>query len=58
MLAYTCGYEENVADALKGYITWALTEGDDQAAELGYAPLSDDFQETVLEKVSRINEEG
>ncbi|MTV26580.1 phosphate ABC transporter substrate-binding protein PstS [Nitriliruptoraceae bacterium ZYF776] len=58
LLAWTCGYDQADADAIQAFITWALEEGDDQAAELGYAPLSDSAQELALEKASRINEEG
>ncbi len=58
VLAYTCGMEENKAEALQDYLTWALTEGDDLAAELGYAPLGAGGESASLEKVERINEEG
>lgn len=58
MLAYTCGYDDETATALQDYLTWALEEGDDIAAELGYAPLSDAVQERSLEKIQRINEDG
>lgn len=58
VLAYTCGMEEDKADALKDYLTWALTEGDDLAAELGYAPLGAGGEEASLANVERINEEG
>lgn len=58
MLAWPCGYDDATADALKDYMTWALTEGDDTAAELGYAPLSDTVQELSLAKVEQINAEN
>jgi len=58
VLAYTCGMEQADADALKDYLTWALTEGDDFAAELGYAPLGSGGESAALEKVEQINEEG
>lgn len=58
LLAWTCGYDQADADAIAAFITWALEDGDDLAADLGYAPLSDSAQELALEKVSRINEEG
>lgn len=58
VLAYTCGYDEAEAEALRTYLTWALEEGDDTAAELGYAPLSDASQALSLAKVERINEDG
>lgn len=58
VLAYTCGYDEATAAALQDYLTWALEEGDQLAADLGYAPLSDATEELSLAKVARINEEG
>ena len=58
ILAYSCGMEPAQADALKGFLTWALTEGDATATELNYAPLPDELQARVLEQVDRINEEG
>jgi phosphate transport system substrate-binding protein len=58
VLAYTCGMEENKAEALRDYLTWALTEGDDLASELGYAPLGAGGEEASLANVERINEEG
>jgi phosphate transport system substrate-binding protein len=58
VLAYTCGYDEAEAEALKAFLTWSLEEGDDTAAELGYAPLSDATQELSLANVERINEDG
>ncbi|MPZ53726.1 MAG: phosphate ABC transporter substrate-binding protein PstS [Acidimicrobiia bacterium] len=58
VLAYTCGYDQGDADALKDYLTWALEEGDSFAADLGYAPLSDATQELSLAKVEQINADG
>ncbi len=58
VLAYTCGMEQADAQALKGFLTWALTEGDELAADLGYAPLGAAGEEASLANVARINEEG
>ncbi len=58
ILAYTCGMDADKADALKSFLTWALTEGDGVAEELNYAPLPDELEARVLEQVDRINEEG
>jgi phosphate transport system substrate-binding protein len=58
ILAWTCGYDENVADALKAWLRWGIEEGDDLTVELNYAPLSEDLQQRVLEHIERINEEG
>jgi phosphate transport system substrate-binding protein len=58
ILAPTCGMEPAKADALKVFLTWALTEGDGTASELNYAPLPDELQARVLDQIERINEEG
>lgn len=58
ILAPTCGMDAAKADALKGFLTWALNEGDSLATELNYAPLPDELQTRVLEQINRINEEG
>lgn len=58
VLAYTCGMEENEAQALQEWLRWDLTEGDDLVTELNYAPLPDELEARVLEQVDRINEEG
>ncbi len=42
------------AEALQAFLTWALTDGDGVAQELGYAPLPDNLQELALEKVDAI----
>ncbi len=55
LLAYSCGYDDDVAGAMRDYFTWALEEGGDTAAELGYAPLSESAREASLEKVEQIN---
>jgi phosphate transport system substrate-binding protein len=58
ILAYTCGMEAPKADALRAFLTWALSDGDAFARELNYAPLSDALQARVLPQVEKINEEG
>jgi phosphate transport system substrate-binding protein len=58
ILAPSCGMDANKADALKAFLTWALTDGDSTAEELNYAPLPDELQNRVLDQVDRINEEG
>jgi phosphate transport system substrate-binding protein len=58
ILAWTCGYDDNVAAALKDWITWDLTEGDALAEELLYSPLPDSLEARALEKVDLINLEG
>lgn len=58
ILAYSCGMEADKADALKAWLTWALTEGDTNVTELNYAPLPAELETRVLEQIGRINEEG
>lgn len=58
LLVWKCGYDENTTAALKDYITWALTQGDDLAKELRYSPLPDSLQEKALGHVDLINSEG
>jgi phosphate transport system substrate-binding protein len=58
ILAYTCGMEAPKAEALKAWLTWALTEADDTVKELNYAPLPAELETRVLEQIGHINEEG
>lgn len=55
ILAYDKMEDTAKADALKTFLTWALTEGDSVAQELNYAPLPDDLQILALAKVDAIN---
>ncbi len=57
LLAWTCGYDEAEAAALKAWITWALEDGDDLARELLYSPLPDSLQAKALAKVALIDAE-
>ena len=57
LLVWKCGYDDATAAALKDFITWDLTQGDDLARELLYSPLPDLLQARALEKVSLINSE-
>jgi phosphate transport system substrate-binding protein len=58
LLAWSCGYDDNVAAALKDWITWDLTQGDALAEELLYSPLAESLQQRALAKVELINSEG
>jgi len=58
LLAWTCGYDTNVEAALKDWITWNLTEGDDLARQLLYSPLAQSLQDRALDKVAQINVQG
>lgn len=40
--------------ALVGFLKWALTEGEKQAKALDYAPLPEEVQKKVLERISTI----
>jgi phosphate transport system substrate-binding protein len=55
ILAWECGYDDDVADSLKQFLTWAVTEGDDLAIDLLYSPVTGDFEERVLGEIERIN---
>ncbi|WP_344258246.1 phosphate ABC transporter substrate-binding protein PstS [Streptomyces sodiiphilus] len=60
IFTYACGYEDNTAEILKDFWTWAMSsdEADELATELGYAPLGPDLKERVLEQIERTNNEG
>ena len=50
---------EQQKDAAKGkklveFLKWALTEGETMAASLDYAPLPDNLQQRVLERIKTI----
>lgn len=58
VLAYTCGYDQAKADALKAFLRWSLTDGDEIAQQLHYAPIGDALQAKALANVDRINADG
>ena len=58
VLAYTCGMDAAKGDALRAFLTWALTDGTPSVTELNFAPLPDELRTRVLAAVDRINEEG
>jgi len=55
ILAYECGYTPAKAAALKDFLKWALTSGDDIARQLHYAPLGAALKAKSLANVDRIN---
>ncbi|MFA9444305.1 phosphate ABC transporter substrate-binding protein PstS [Egicoccus sp. AB-alg6-2] len=55
IFAWECGYDQETADLLIDFWTWAVENGDDLALELGYAPLADDVKPDVLAAIERIN---
>ncbi len=54
ILAYDKMTDPAKAAALKGWLTWSLTEGTPIAEELGYAPLPDSLKTLALAKVDAI----
>ena len=57
VLAWECGYDDDVAESLRQFLSWAVgsEEGDALARDLLYAPVAGGFQERVLEQIDRIN---
>lgn len=55
ILAWECGYDDDVAQSLQDFLTWAVTEGDDLAEDLLYSPVTGDFEDRVLGEIERIN---
>ena len=51
LLLYPEYDDTTTAQALQGVISWALSEGDEYATELGYIPLSPDVEERVVQTV-------
>ncbi|MBE3000972.1 phosphate ABC transporter substrate-binding protein PstS [Nocardiopsis sp. HNM0947] len=60
IFTYTCGYDQETADALVDFWTWALTDESAQeiSGELGYAPLGDELTERVVAELERTNSEN
>ena len=54
ILAFEKMKDANKAEALKSFLTWALSEGEDVAHELGYATLPDNLKAVALQKVGSI----
>jgi phosphate transport system substrate-binding protein len=55
ILAYDVMKDAAKADALKAFLTWALTDGTSIAEELNYAPLNANLQALALAKVDMIH---
>ncbi|WP_017577496.1 phosphate ABC transporter substrate-binding protein PstS, partial [Nocardiopsis kunsanensis] len=60
IFTYTCGYDQETADTLVDFWTWALTDESAQevSGELGYAPLGDELTERVIAELERTNSEN
>lgn len=55
ILAYQSGQGEDKAEAVRTFLLWALEEGpQQQAAELGFVPLTGDVLKRAKEEVARI----
>jgi phosphate transport system substrate-binding protein len=52
---WECGYEDNTAELLRDYWTWAVSSAEaiDAAFELGYAPLGEGLRARVIEAIAR-----
>jgi phosphate transport system substrate-binding protein len=55
ILAWECGYDDDVASSLQDFLRWVVTEGDDLATDLLYSPVTGSFEERVLGQIDRIN---
>ncbi|MBB0229839.1 phosphate ABC transporter substrate-binding protein PstS [Streptomyces calidiresistens] len=57
IFAYECGYDDDLAELLRSFWTWAMTseEADELALELGYAPMAPELKRRVLREIERIN---
>ncbi len=55
ILAWECGYDDDVAESLIEFFTWAVTEGDDLSRDLFYAPPTGAFEEAVVAQIELIN---
>ncbi len=57
VLAWECGYDEDVAESLRQFLTWAVgsDDGDALARDLLYAPVTGEFEDRVLAEIDRIN---
>jgi phosphate transport system substrate-binding protein len=53
LLLYPEYKEANTAQALQGFVNWALNDGDSYAAKLGYIPLSPEIESRVLQTVQK-----
>lgn len=51
---WECGYTGDTAAQLRQFWRWAISNGDEVAVELGYAPLSDELKQRVLTGLDRI----
>ncbi|MGP4110141.1 phosphate ABC transporter substrate-binding protein PstS [Streptomyces sp. 4N509B] len=57
ILAYECGYDEEVAASLRDFWDWALTDAQATtvATDLGYAPMGPELTARVRDEIARVN---
>ena len=55
VFVWECGYDDETAELLKHFWTWAITEGGPIAEELGYVGMGADLQGRVLAALERTN---
>lgn len=59
IFAWECGYDEETAELLTDFWSWAISDqGDQLALALGYAPLGPSLKDDVQAAIDRINVEG
>lgn len=60
IFTYTCGYEQDSADAIIDFWTWALTDESarEMTGELGYAPLGEELTDRVVAEIEKTNSEN
>ena len=54
ILAYDSMEDQGKAEALKGFLRWAIEKGDARAKELQYAPIAGSLEEKALAKIDAI----
>jgi phosphate transport system substrate-binding protein len=58
IFAWECGYDDETAELLTDFWSWAISEeGDELALDLGYAPLGPSLKDDVQAAIDRINAE-
>ncbi len=55
VFAWECGYDDETAELMKEFWTWAVTEGAPIAQGLGYATIGPGLEPRILEAIERIN---
>ncbi|TVR36187.1 MAG: phosphate ABC transporter substrate-binding protein PstS [Nitriliruptor sp.] len=55
VFAWECGYDDETAELMKEFWTWAVTEGAPIAQDLGYATIGPGLEPRILEAIERIN---